>query len=174
MSDAPSLTVSESFKKRADSAAFYEAWVGAVLSRAGLYTVHYPFTIATDHTSIATYGHSWDLDVGGDLSSFITVDVKSLSQTFRTPTDYPFKEVIVCSQANFIKKWPGASHTGRDFLFVSRETGAILWLPIGSPVELGHEVHDKSRNELYKAVKADQYRLKDLTAFIEYVHEKTH
>lgn len=178
MTNAPSLTVSESFKKRADSAAFYEAWVGAVLARAGLYTVHHPFTIASDHTSIATYGHTWDLDVSGlnplsESPDSVQVEVKSLSQAFRNPSDYPFQEVLVCSQKSWLTKWPKALLTPRDFLYVSRETGSVLWLPRCSHVRLGVDVYDKSRNELYKAVQAKKTDLKDLAAFTEYVHEET-
>ena len=51
------------FASRANEAAFWEAWVGAVLSRCGLYTVHHPFTLAKHPGEVASYAHTWDLDV---------------------------------------------------------------------------------------------------------------
>lgn len=172
--------VSKSFQDRADSAAFYEAWVAAVLSRAGLYTLHHPFKIdGQDHSQ------SWDLDVGihhpetlhydhvdvrSLRSSLIPVEVKSLSLTFLNPDTYPFNDVLVCSQSSWMRKWPGKGTTQRDFLLVSRPTGSIIWIPKNTPVTLGHEVHDKSRNELYKAVKTTKGYLRPLADFCESLH----
>ncbi len=96
-----------------------------------------------------------------------TLEVKSVNLTFSTVKDYPFNDVLVCSQASFQKKWPGANKTGRDFLIVSRLTGSIVWLPSGSSVELGREVFDKSRSELYKVVQAKKSDLRELCDFTE-------
>lgn len=168
--------ISPSFRKRADEAAFFEAWVGCVLARAGLYTLHHPFVAdGGDY-----HAHTWDLDVSAyppltfdnvdvkrSSSSFRQVEVKSLSLTFTGPIDYPYNRPLVCSQNSWLKKWPGKHTTQRDFLFVSKTTGAIVWLPVGSPVELGCEVTDSTRGETYKVAKTwDQY-LRPLQDFIE-------
>lgn len=171
MSRHSSLRISESFKARADSAAFYEAWVGAILARQGLTTTHYPFTLA-DETgrTLHSYAASHDLDVyDEEVLQTAEVEVKSVNLPFTTPDDYPFSGVLVCSQKSFLSKWEGESHIGSHFLMVSRTTGAILWLPQGSKVELGVDVLDKSRNELYKAVRAEKEQLRSLEQFVAHV-----
>lgn len=167
--------VSESFRNRADSAAFYEAWVGAVLARAGLYTVHHPFTIAQTREEAKSHGLSHDIDVsafnpiGDDIHCTHEVEVKSVSPSFTCSSDYPYEDILVCSQNSFLRKWPGKASTGRDFLFVSRPTGAIIWLPKDTKVTLGVEVFDKSRAELYKSVKTSKHQLLELDDFVEKV-----
>ncbi len=159
------LGVSDSFRGRADGAAYWEAWVAAVLSRAGLYTIHYPFEIdGREH------GQSCDLTVSTDGRwSGVQVEVKSLNHTFCSSSDYRYDSVMVCSQNNFLRKWPGASKTGRDFLFVSRITGNIIWLPIDSPITVGHETFDSTRGESYKTVHAKKTDLRELCDFVEAV-----
>lgn len=168
----------ERFAARADSAAFWEAWVGAVLARAGLYTLHHPFTVGSEvGRSNESYAQSHDLDVfqfypwaiDEGKPNPVQVEVKSSNALFTGAWDYPFPSVMVCSQSSFLKKWPGASKTGRDFLFVSRVTGNILWLPVHSPVTVGHETFDAKRGEAYKTVHAAKSDLRDLHAFTEYV-----
>ncbi len=173
---SPNRTVSQSFIDRADSAAFYEAWVGSVLARAGLYTVHHPFLIdGKDH------GHYWDLDVYNcppenyDLEHLFpadgliqrNVEVKSLSVSFENVQQYPYETVLVCSQNSWLRKWPAKDMVQRDFLLVSKPTGCICWIPAGSPVELGVLVTDKSRNETYLAVQTNKGHLRPLQDFIE-------
>ncbi len=181
------MPVSQSFRDRADSAAFYEAWVGAVLTRAGLYVTLHPFEIdGKDH------GKSWDLDVfvepghlisdrrkikslskprGSVRTEAVPVEVKSLSLKFHNVDDYPFGTVIVCSQNNFLRKWPGKQQTQRDFLLVSTRTGSIVWIPKHTAVTLGHDVLDGTRNELYKTVVVNKRQLCPFQDFIEYVKE---
>ncbi len=165
-------TVSQSFRDRADSAAFYEAWVGSVLARAGLYTVHHPFLIdGKDH------GETWDLDVSSDnprcwcekYGGLIkrNVEVKSLSVSFENAQQYPYETVLVCSQNSWLRKWPAKDTVQRDFLLVSKPTGCICWIPAGSPVELGVLVTDKSRNETYLAVQTNKGQLRPLQDFVE-------
>ena len=166
--------VSKSFLDRADSAAFYEAWVGAVLARAGLYTLHHPFVAdGGDY-----HGQTWDLDVHprepyGDYDGCInwkaSVECKSLSLTFYNTDTYPFDDVLVCSQNSWLKKWPGKDKTQRDFLLISRPTGSVVWLPVSSPVVLGVDVVDRTRGEAYKAVQAQKTSLRDLADFVEMV-----
>ena len=176
--------VSKSFQDRSDSAAFFEAWVGATLSRAGLYTLHHPFVC--DGGSY--HGHSWDLDVfaaepqtlrltqstdnppNTPLGVGVRVEIKSLSLNFLNAEQYPYPDVLVCSQNSWLRKWPGANVTKRAFLMVSKPTGAIVYLPEGSPVEMGVEVTDKTRNEVYKAVKTSKKNLRSLQDFIEEVN----
>lgn len=179
-----STGLSSNFRERADSAAFFEAWVGAVLARAGLYTVHHPFTLAKDPDDIATYAETWDLDVSADdpkdMADWSTgtrvypVEVKSSNLTFHNVDTYPFDDLLVCSQNSWEKKWVKAARTMRDFLFVSRQTGAILWLPKGSGVTLGHDVYDRTRNQTYKAVRAESCSLLPLDAFVSWVKTDGH
>ena len=93
------LGVSDSFRGRADAAAYWEAWVGAVLSRAGLYTEHYPFYVAPGHDS-TDYSQTWDLNVRATKSETpcTEVEVKSVNLEFTSAKDYPYSSVIVCSK----------------------------------------------------------------------------
>lgn len=163
--------ISDSFRQRADSSAFFEAWVGAKLSRANLYTVHHPFTLASETGNpLSFYAHTWDLDVSVDNRVFIPVEVKSVNLRFVEPNDYPHLGLLVCSDSSWQKKWPGTDTVQRDFLMVSRETGGIVWLPKGSPVTR-KEVKDPSRNETYCCVAAHKQELCSLSHFINYVKD---
>lgn len=162
--------ISESFKQRADSSAFFEAWVGAKLSRANLFTVHHPFTLASETGNpVSFYAHTWDLDVGVDNVSWLPVEVKSVNLKFHEPNDYPHLGLLVCSDASWQKKWPGAETVQRDFLMVSRETGGIVWLPKGAPV-VRKEVKDPSRNETYPCVASHKSELLPFGRFVEHAH----
>ena len=168
--------LSNDFRERADSAAFYEAWVGAVLSRAGLWTLHHPFTLAETREQIVEYAQTWDMSVGpNDFSNtedpenpFYDVEVKSVNLTFHNTDTYPFPRVLVCSQASWERKWY-SSVTVVDFLFVSRPTGCILWLPQGTKVEMNKTVTDTMRDQTYKAVDTDADNLCPLSDFVEKV-----
>lgn len=167
------LGVSDSFRGRADAAAYWEAWVGAVLSRAGLYTEHYPFYI-TDGPGGIDYSQTWDLNVANEPVAHagfgsVQVEVKSVNLEFTSVRNYPRPDVMVCSQNSFLRKWPGRGTVGRDFLFVSRITGNVVWLPKDSPISVGHVTHDRTRNEVYKTVHARRSDLRDLVDFIEEV-----
>lgn len=169
------MPVSESFKSRADSAAFYEAWVATLLSRGGLYALHLPFVISDSKDLTEP-----DLKVFSDPEHYdgVTcdfrckgVEIKSVSVTFHNVDTYPFDTVLVCSQNSFLRKWPGSSTLKRDFLIVSRKTGSVIWIPSGTQVELGKEVTDKSRNETYKVVTVSKDALRPLQDFIEMVKD---
>ncbi len=163
--------VSQSFIDRADSAAFYEAWVGSTLSRAGLYTVHYPFKIdGKDHSQsfdlTVCNDHTWTEQVYAGGLDGTSVEVKSLNLTFTCPDDYPFDEVLLCSQSSFNKKWPNRDYTCRDFLLVSRKTGSIVWVP--QMTQVGNKsVTDHTRGETYVAVTVGRDALKPLQDFVE-------
>ncbi len=161
------LGVSDSFRGRADAAAYWEAWVGAVLARAGLYTEHFPFYIA-DGTGGMDYSQTWDLNVSSGKGPYTEVEVKSVNLEFTGVKDYPRHSVMVCSQNSFLRKWPGGSTIGRDFLFVSRITGNVVWLPKNSRISVGHETFDGSRNELYKTVHGRKEDLRNLYEFVEH------
>ncbi len=165
------VTPDHTFAGRADQACFWEAWVGAVLSRAGLHTLHEPFTVAAEvGRTRESYAQSIDLWVStGDFEAGVPVEIKSRELKFSTAKDYPYGDILVCSQESWLRKWPGASATRRDFLFVSRITGNILWLPVSTPVTLGHETFDGKRGELHKNVKADKSSLRELSDFVEMV-----
>ncbi len=158
--------ISESFKQRADSSAFFEAWCGAMLARSNLYTVHHPFTLAAETgNSLAFYAHSWDLDVSPDNILFIPVEVKSVNLKFTEPNDYPHLGVLVCSDASWQKKWPGQEKTQRDFLMVSRITGGIIWLPKGTETGVTPVV-DKTRKESYECRTTHKSALLRLSDFV--------
>lgn len=168
-------SVSESFRNRADSAAFWEAWVGACLTRGGLYVVLQPWEIdGKDHSQnydLTVGSHQTVGEVGGAyLTKAIEVEVKSLSLEFNSPEDYPYDEVLVCSKSSFDRK------AGRhnlyniytDFFLVSTETGSILWLPKGT--EIGTKVvTDRERDETYQSVTCRKKDLRYLSDFIEMV-----
>lgn len=175
--------ISESFKQRADSSAFFEAWVGAKLSRANLFTVHHPFTLASETGNpLSFYAHTWDLDVstndphemGDDRYSgkySVAVEVKSVNLSFVEPNDYPHLGLLVCSDASWQKKWSHKDlqdRVQRDFLMVSRETGGIVWLPRGAPVTR-KVVKDPSRNEEYLCVAAHKQELRNFNNFVNYM-----
>jgi hypothetical protein len=165
--------ISESFKQRADSSAFFEAWVGAKLSRGNLYTVHHPFTLAAETGNpLSFYAHTWDLDVSADNKVFLPVEVKSVNLRFHEPNDYPHLGLLVCSAASWDKKWPQHETVQRDFLMVSRDTGGIVWLPKGAPV-IRKMVKDPSRSEEYMCIASHKVELQPLSSFIQYVQERT-
>ena len=101
-SDGSEGPVSESFRKRATPAAFGEAWVGALLARAGLWTLHEPFEVDGDKS----HGLTYDLTVFKDPDHYyayglgITVEVKSRSLQFTNASDYPHEKVFCCSTNN--------------------------------------------------------------------------
>jgi hypothetical protein len=170
-----STTISESFRRRADTAAFFEAWVGSVLSRMGLYTLHHPFTTSEETgNTVESYANSWDLNVGDRFdyqdqpaNLWPRVEVKSVNLAFTSPDSYPHEQVLLCSQNSYMRKWPGVSDTKRHFLLVSRKTGHLLWVPVGTTVEYGVKVYDKSRDESYRAVAVKKGDLRNVKAFAE-------
>ena len=162
--------ISESFKQRADASAFFEAWVGAMLSRANLFTLHHPFTLASETGNpVSFYAHTWDIDVAADLlRMWVPVEVKSVNLKFWEPNDYPHLGLLVCSDASWQKKWPGADVVQRVFLMVSRESGGIVWLPKGAAVTR-KMVKDPSRGEEYLCVASHKSELRKLADFVAYI-----
>ncbi len=173
MTRAKTNYISESFKQRADSSAFFEAWVGAMLSRSNLWTVHHPFTLAQETGNpLSFYAHSWDLDVSPDNVVFHQAEVKSVNLKFTEPNDYPHLGILVCSEASWLKKWPGKEVTQRDFLIVSRLTGGIVWLPVGT--EVGRtEVTDNTRKETYWCKTTHKSELRPLASYVAHVQAHT-
>lgn len=165
--------ISDSFKQRADSSAFFEAWVGAKLSRSNLYTVHHPFTLAAETGNpLSFYAHTWDIDVGVDNVNWLPVEVKSVNLKFTEPNDYPHMGVLVCSDASWQNKWPGVDVVSRDFLMVSRDSGGIVWLPKGAPV-IRKLVKDPTRGEEYLCVASHKTELRSLNDFVNYAKSET-
>lgn len=162
-----SEVVSESFKRRADSAAFWEAWVGAVLSRAGLYTLHHPFTIAKNYTEVREHGQTWDLEAWSENRNQLKIEVKSVNLTFLGPVSHPHDDVNLCSKKSFDRKgWVDV--LGRDFLIVSRATGSIVWVPEGSIVDFS-DTFDSDRKEKFAICTTRKVNVQDLHAFVEKV-----
>ncbi len=162
-----SEVVSESFKRRADSAAFWEAWVGAVLARAGLFTLHHPFTVAKNYTEVREHGQTWDLETWFEKREPLMVEVKSVNLTFLGPVSHPHADVNLCSEKSFTRKgWKDV--LGRDFLIVSRLTGSIIWVPEGSVIDRS-ETFDSERKERFGVITTRKANVKDLHAFVEKV-----
>lgn len=167
-------SVSESFRNRADSAAFWEAWVGACLTRGGLYCVLQPWEIdGKDHSQnydLVVYRDEFRIIKPEEPSGLFNVEVKSLSLEFNSPEDYPYDEVLVCSKSSFDRK-AGVHNLYNlytDFFLVSVETGSILWLPEGT--EIGTKVvTDRERDETYQSVTCRKKDLRYLSDFIEMV-----
>ncbi len=156
--------LSESFKARADSACFWEAWVAAVLAKQGLWVRHTPFVL--DGTPAGP-----DLSVG---KWNMPAEVKSQNLTFNCAADYPKDRALVCSYNSWRRKVEAGDYLadgtiGCDFFLVSRETGAIVWVPKETYVHLT-EVWDSDRSELYKAIYAAKCDLRDLIDYVGTAH----
>lgn len=168
--------VSQSFRGRADEAAFFEAYVAAMLTRNGLYVLCHPWAIdGKDH------GKTWDLDacsvgpkpVGGmsvadDGWPSTRLEIKSIKTDFTGPSNYPYPQVLVCSFNSWQRKWPGTDHTSRDFMFVSRTTGQMVWLPKGSPVTITEIVDRERPGAVQKTMQSDKRNLQTFEAFCGY------
>lgn len=164
--------MSESFKQRLHEAALWEAWVAATLTRAGLYVLNYPCSVddkkdLTDPDLVVAVELE-HLDGPGKDARAIDVEVKGLGLTFLDPETYPFAELLVCSRSSFMRKWPKTNKTGRDFLYVSRPTGSIVWLPVGTQVTFS-ETFDQERGELYKTAKTPSSNLRPVIDFVEMI-----
>lgn len=163
-SDGSEGPVSASFLRRANEAAFWEAWVGAVLARAGFYTTHPPFY------ADGRPGDNGDLLVSQGNGTH-TVEVKSKKVHFMGPDTFPkYGDVLLCSQNSWLRKWPGMDKTPVVFLLVSSVTGGIVYIPRGTPVAMGKEVVDRSRGTLNKYVVCHRDNLRPLQDFVELVH----
>ncbi len=184
------------FSGRLSQGAFWEAWVGAVLSRCGLTTVHHPAVIGGERD----HSLSHDLTIFNNLGTFASescltrkrfregmkrggsaedaspsvpgtteLEVKSSSLTFTSPNDYPMPTALVCAQDSWMNKWPGKETVQRDFLLVSRVTGHLVWVPKGTLVQMNHPVHDRNRNYSYKCVVVDKEQLRPFKDFVKHV-----
>lgn len=152
------------FASRANEAAFWESWVGAVLARCGLYTIHHPFTVARDITEVGGYAESWDLEVASDREGpWVNLEVKSKAEPFgNDPMDFPFSTAIVCSASSHRRRHKQTSAAGSDYVLVSTVTGAMLWIPRGTILLPSTTVTDAKRGETYKAVAVSKGCLRGL------------
>jgi hypothetical protein len=165
------MRVSDSFRYRADDAAFWEAWVAACLTRAGLTVMVHPWTMddARDH------GQDMDLSIVESTPDGWSVvadpEVKSLGLAYSSPEDYPYEVALICSEASFLRKAPAATSDVlyTTFMLVSQHTGAIIVAPHGTRV-WSREVTDRKRGETYVAVCCHRSNLKDLFWFTERCH----
>jgi hypothetical protein len=159
---------SKSFSDRANEAAFWEAWVGSVLTRNGLTVTLHPFTVAATEEEVRSHHHTFDLTVYGKTSVH-EVEVKSLSRRFDSDPESwgESKYATLCSQSSYVRKWGMQLLLRRHFLFVSRPTGDILWVPRGVQVTLGATITDASRNETYNIAQVFTRDLRKLSDFVE-------
>lgn len=165
------FTLSESFKARANTACFWEAWVGACIARMGLYTRHAPLVLdgKPGASDLAVCGDFW-----GDKDDIWTdVEVKSSNLTFNNAADYPKDPVLVCSFNGWQRKrkyFNTPSALDINHLIVSRITGAIVWVPANAEVGFS-ETYDNDRGELYKTVTIKKSDLRDFIDFVEQFNE---
>ncbi len=96
-------------------------------------------------------------------------EVKSSALTFTKPQDYPMPTALVCAQDSWMKKWPGKETVQRDFLLVSRVTGHIVWIPVGTKVQLNHPVTDRNRDYSYKCAVVNREQLQPFRKFVDMV-----
>lgn len=165
---------SQSFLARADEAAFWEAYVGALLKRNGLYVIQEPMDLGEFHDPEKSTCFDLHVSPNASLDPSFGVEVKSRRTYFSSVSDLAQKTkggLTLCSQSWFLKNWPGYDCTGRDFLLVSAPTGCILWAPMGTQVTLGVEVTDYDRNEVYRVATIDPCGLLPLDAFVAMAKE---
>jgi hypothetical protein len=164
---------SQSFLNRADEAAFWEAYVGAVLARAGLYVVHNPMKLGEFHdpacstqSDLGVYQAHPD-SVEFELEAGTQIEVKSRNIRFTSPEDYKCDDVRVCSESWFRKNWGSYEKFARDFFLVSQQTGAIVWVPAGTHAVFGKEIRDNERNESFKIVQCHKSDLRTVEEFVK-------
>jgi hypothetical protein len=166
------VNISESFKSRADTAAFWEAWVAACLTRAELEVLLLPLTIAKTDEEFQSYQKRvGDILVGIPGHPKRSVEVKSASRNFVTAKDVP-ERMLLCSDASHRRKTNAEHNTSyAHFLMVSTVTGAIIWVPKGTPTEVT-VVTDSSRNETYKCRTVARADVRELSDFVEHLERE--
>lgn len=162
---------SQSFRNRFNESIFWETWVATLLNRCGLWVLHPANVLSANKDD---NWQTWDLEVSPDGMYGLRVEIKSIFDYFINPETYAQEDVFVCSYSSFTRKWPGVlakDGTGllkRNFLFVSKKTGVVLWLPRDTQVYTKIR-HDAGRNETFPAVFAKPSSLRDMKGFVEYV-----
>lgn len=166
---------SASFVGRANESCFWESYCCTILSRAGLYVLHHPMLIGGDGNGKGEATNAPDIEVGTfpytQEPDMFPVEIKSRAQYFDVPSDLKEPHVFVSSMKSWMRKYPGKDKTQRDFLMVSKETGTVLWLPIGTRVSVT-EMYDPSRNETYKGMVAEKGCLQDLDSFVSSIKRR--
>jgi hypothetical protein len=161
---------SASYCARMNEASFWETWVATVLSRAGLFTVHWPSLVdgGTEHLD------SWDLGVAHkNPFDYRKVEVKAFNIPFNSAENIR-RPLFLSSQVAWDRKGLGAenhtgNHTLREWLIVSKITGMVVWVPKGSPVVTHVPQHDMSRDERFLGVTVDGKYVRSLDRFVEEV-----
>jgi hypothetical protein len=162
---------SESFKSRQDESAFWEAWVGACLTRQGLFASLNPTATGLEYYN----PRSADIDTWcRDNGLAVQVEVKSVKRFFTCPADYQDRyenhgKVFLGNMGTWNARHPSRITTLFDYLIVSKLTGCLVWLPADSKVELGVDEYDFSRNEVFKAVYGSKHDLKSFEEFVDNV-----
>ncbi len=159
------IPTSGDFSKRMENSPYWEATIGTLLSKAGLVSVHFPSDITDDDKS-----QSVDLKVGTENDywnqTLRDLEVKGVSIGFKDCKSYPFDMMWTWSQFSYLNKWPGTDHSVIDFIKISMKTGAVVWVPRGTPIEMGHESFDKTRGTFFKVVGVHKKYLKSFEDFI--------
>lgn len=152
-------TVRQSFLERADHACLMEAYVGAQLSREGLYVLHTPLfesmteedkrTLMYDVSDLLFYRKpiAWN-DTG------VQVEVKSSSGGIHLVNNERAHGVLLCSAKSYFRKCTaeGIGKTPCIYAFVDGGANVRL-LPAGLPIEV-LPWEDRSRGEKYDVVVA--------------------
>lgn len=158
---------SKSFLSRLDESTFWEAYVGATLSRMGLYVTHQPMDLKQDRKDFEDCATSFDLEVSMDGLFGKRIEVKSMR---RFEPEKGTDLVFVCSLSNFRKKFV-TGVLNRDFLMVDKSDGSIHWLPIHGPIQFS-ERYDSSRDELFRTVVAHKGCFRSLDAFLNGIKDE--
>ncbi len=154
---------SKSFLQRADSAAFWEAYVASKIAREG-----FNVTIMESHHGEYIKPEkltSYDMEVHISPEMSLPIEVKSRKYL---DMEVSKENIWVCNKKFFDRCWPGWDVIGRDFIFVNSRDSHMLWLPAGTPVGLGAE-HDRSRNETFEVVTVPTNTLKPFRDFIAFL-----
>lgn len=151
-------TVRQSFLERADHACLMEAYVGAQLSREGLYVLHTPlFEAMTEEgrrilmyeaSDLLVYRKPIDSGVG------VPIEVKSSSGGIHLVNNERAHGVLLCSAASYYRKYTVAAGNSTPCIYAFVDGGAnVRMLPPGLPITV-LPWKDRTRNEDYDVVVA--------------------
>jgi hypothetical protein len=132
----------KAFDRRLDKASYWEAYVSAVLARAGFWVLHAPI-IQADSFDITTA----DLVVSNQEATWHQeLEVKGCVEHSQE------NEVFVCSEASWVRKYGKVDSLPVPYVLVD-SNGDIRFFPRGTQVQTALQ-YDKGRQELFAAKKA--------------------
>ena len=111
------LTNDAAFRRECEQGHAWERWVGSYLLLHSLAVRLPEQSIREDVRDATAYRNSADLWVGS-----IRLEVKSRSETFTSPADFPYHEMFV----DTVRKWHARNPKPAAMIVVSRPTGAMV------------------------------------------------